>query len=264
MSKLPSNIVSNLEKDPHFYSLYHTKNIERCKVDKDYLGEVMLVNEDLIWHSIHKYIGKPENLVQNNCIEKDDILQLGRLGFIKAIYAFDITRGVKFSSFAVTAIVREVRCFLRDKGSIIRPTRTASELMYKIKNLQNELGYLPQIEELEILLDECPEKITKAITIGRSIKYLDEPINSKCSNVALLDLLDDSMDIEESIIDKLYVDSLLEAVKSELSNKEYRILELRVKGLNQTQVAKQEDVSQMRVNRLMRKVAKIIIEKKLL
>ena len=124
------------------------ENIERCKVDESYLGDVLLVNEDLIWHSVHKYIGKPEVIIANNCIDKDDILQLGRLGFIKSIYAFETSRGIKFSSFSVTAIVREIRCFLRDSGSIIRPTRTANELIHKINRIDKELGYTPPIEEL--------------------------------------------------------------------------------------------------------------------
>lgn len=263
MDKLPSHIKANMAVDKKFYSLYNMDNIERCKVDDKYLGDVLLVNEDLIWHSIHKYIGKPEMIVKNNCIEKDDILQLGRLGFIKAMYAFDTTRGIKFSSFSVTAIVREIRCFLRDSGSIIRPTRTANELIYKIYKTEQELGYSPSLEDLAELLDEPIEKIVKAKKIGRSVKYLDEPVSSHGDegNCSMLDFIQDEIAVEDEVLDKVYVDSILDAVRDVLTEKEISILEHRISGLNQTQTAEKEDVSQMRVSRIMKKVAKLLRER---
>jgi RNA polymerase sporulation-specific sigma factor len=129
VSRIPDFIKKNTDVDKDYYSLYKMSNIDKCKTDSDYLGEAVVANENLIWHSIHKYVGKPEALARNNGIEKDDIFQLGRMGFIKAMKAFDTTRGIKFSSFAVTAIVREVRCFIRDSASIIRLSRTAHSLL---------------------------------------------------------------------------------------------------------------------------------------
>lgn len=238
-----------------------THNINLAKNDEDYLGDVLVANERLIWHSVHKYISNPDHIVRNHCIEKDDILQLGRLGFIKSVRAFDTTRGVKFSSFAVTAIVREVRCFLRDSASIIRPTRTANELINKIKRLELDMGYAPSIEDLSVLLDESEEKIIKAMQIGQSVKYLDEPISSvQSQELTLLDTMESGVGIEEDIIDKLFVDSIIDSVRLKLSEKELSVLQHRIGGYNQTQAAKKENISQMRVSRIMKKVAKLLEE----
>lgn len=261
----PSHIKRNLEKDKDYYSLHNMENIERCKVDEEYLGDVMIVNENLIWHSVHKYIGKPEQIARNNCVEKDDILQLGRMGFIKSIKAFDPTRGVKFSSFSVTAIVREIRCFLRDSANIIRPTRTANELIYRINRLEHELGELPSVEEIAILLDEDEDKIIKALQVGQSVRYLDEPIGeTDDQNITLLDVINNGEGIELDVVDKVYVDSVIDIVKSKLSEKEVSVLKHRISGLNQTQTAEKENISQMRVSRIMKKVAKIIKESNIL
>ena len=107
MGKYSEHIHSRLKENKKYYSMDDNHNIERCQMDEHFLGDCILVNENLIWHAVHKYIGKPELLTRNHCVEKDDILQLGRLGFLKAVKAFDTSRGVKFSSFAVTAIVRD-------------------------------------------------------------------------------------------------------------------------------------------------------------
>ncbi|MFF2480291.1 sigma-70 family RNA polymerase sigma factor [Paenibacillus sp. NPDC058071] len=234
------------------------ENIERAKTDKHYLGDLLLVNENLIWHSIHKYVGKPETLSTKYCIEKDDMLQLGRIGFIKAIHAFDTSRGNKFSSFSVTAIVREVRCFLRDSANIVRPTRTANELMHQIHRLENELGYRPATPEIADVLNVKEEQVTKALCVGQPVKYLDEPLKQAAEDMfraTAADYLEDDLNIEHFVVDKVYTDSIIDSIRNRLTETELRVLKLRVSGLNQTQTAETENLSQMRVNRIMKKAA---------
>ncbi len=54
----------------------------------------------------------------NKQIEYDDIVQLGRLGFVKAINNFDTQYGVRFSTYAVPMIAGEIKRFIRDNGAI--------------------------------------------------------------------------------------------------------------------------------------------------
>lgn len=262
-SKLPPYITQKVKVDKHYYDL-NNENILRCKEDSEYLGDVMLVNENLIWHSVHKYIGKPENLTKYNCVEKDDILQLGRIGFIKAINAFDISRGFKFSSFAVITIVREVRCFLRDTGGIIRPTRTAKDLLNKIYRVENELGYLPTTEELSYLLDENENKIIKVLQVGRPVKYLDDFISLPSSgsatqdSITLKDTLNDSIEVENTLVETMYIESILNYLKHKLTDREYDVLNMRLLGYSQTETANVLNISPMKVSRALKKTANIL------
>lgn len=259
--KIDSNIKNH---GNNYYSLYDMGNITRCKVDSEYLGEVMLVNEYLIWHSVHKYIGKPEMIEKNYKVDKDDVLQLGRLGFFKSIMAFDIYRGVKFSSFAVTAIVREIKSYLRDSSCIIRPTRTANDLMNRIGRLEQQLGYLPSPEDLAIMLDSDEEKVKKALKIGKTVKYLDEPAihnNSGGANevVTHLDLIKDEIDVEEYVVDKVIVDGIVDEISDSLTDKESAVLKARLAGYSQTEVAELMDISPIKVSRIIKKVQTIMI-----
>lgn len=260
MSKsYPSFIEDNIREEKQYYSLDSTFNLERCKVDMAYLGDVLLVNENLIWYSIHKYIGKPEAIVANNCIEKDDIIQLGRLGFIKAIKAFDVSRGVKFSSFAVIAIIREIRCYLRDSSHIIRPTRTAHALILKINRAEGSLGYMPSVEDLALLLDESEDKISKALQIGNGVGYLDETVETENSlPVSLMDLLGGNPSFEEDALENLYMDDVIDYLSEKLSAIELTILKLRLSGLSQSEAARHENVSLMRVSRTLKKIGTLM------
>jgi len=257
MVEITKRIQENLKKDSNYYSLYDMKNIERCKVDPDYLGEAMIANENMIWYAIHKYIGKPEVIASNYGIEKDDILQLGRMGFIKAIKAFDTNRGIKFSSFAITAIVREIRCYLRDSANIIRLTRTAHALLNDIRKVENDLGYTPSVEELSMLLYEDEDKISKVLQVGKPVKYLDEQV--KDNNNPNWDLEDKSLgNIEDIVVNKVYIDSIIDSIRNKLSEVELNVLKSQLNGFSQTQTAKEQNISQMRVSRIIKKIANLI------
>ncbi|GBF35500.1 RNA polymerase sporulation specific sigma factor SigG [Desulfocucumis palustris] len=243
------------------YSLNVKANVERCKSDSVYMGEVLLANEKLIWYSIHKYVGNPEQMIKNSCLDKDDILQVGRIGLIKAINAFDTERGTKFSSFSVIAVAREVRCFIRDHYCPIRPTRAANDLILRIKRLEDDLGYLPRPGKIAELLGESREKVTKALGIGQYIRSLDEPVGNKNSrgqlsdgHITLLDMLEDSYDIELETVDRLYLESVIKKVKELLGEKEGAIFGLKLQGLNQSEIAKKINVSKMKVSRVMKKI----------
>ena len=48
----------------------------------------------------------------------DDLFQVGCVGLMKAVKNFDLSVGVKFSTYAVPMIVGEVRRYLRDNNAI--------------------------------------------------------------------------------------------------------------------------------------------------
>ncbi|MBO9607215.1 MAG: sigma-70 family RNA polymerase sigma factor [Paenibacillaceae bacterium] len=259
MSKYPHHIQKNIT-DSHgqYYSLYRRDNILRCKEDKAYLGEAMLANEDLIWHSVHKYVGKPETIITSFRIDKDDILQLGRLGFFKAMMAFDPDRGVKFSSFAVIAIVREIKCYLRDSANMVRITRTANDLLNRIARLEVELGYLPPYKDVAAMLDEQEDRVKKALQIGKAVKFLDEPIPNT-GGVTSLEIIPDTSDMESGVLDKVMIDAVIAKISEGLTNVEISVVKKRlIEGLSQTQTADREGISQVRVSRIMRKVASML------
>jgi RNA polymerase sigma factor (sigma-70 family) len=266
MFQFPEYIQEKLSVSKTYYSLDSMDNIEKCKVDPDYLGDVMLVNENLIWHSIHKYIGKPEKVVRNICVEKEDLFQMGRIGFIKAIRAFDTKRGIRFSSFAVVAIVREVKCFLRDSASIIRPTRTASDLMTRLNRLEQDMQSLPSVAELAMMLDSDVESVTKAMMIGNRVVYLDEPhrqlgqSKGNDGEVTMLDLIMDQQVLEHDVVDKVYAETVVDWLRDRLKEEEIRVLQWRMCGYNQAQAAQKEQMSQMRVSRIMKKISNLLTD----
>jgi RNA polymerase sigma factor (sigma-70 family) len=225
------------------------------------MGEVLIANECMIWKSIHKYIKNPDALAKIYNLEKDDILQIGRIAFIKALKAFDTKRGVKFSSFAVTAIYREVRHYLRSNFGIIKITRGAQQLIHKLKRIEDEYGYLPQVSELAILLDKSPKKVEALLRVKKTVRSLDEYQPKHDSEDTTMDIFDDQ-DIQSYVVDKIDTDNLIDSIKHHLTEKELLVLRSMLTGTNQTCTAKKYGTSSIFVSRTVKKVKELLLEVK--
>src|SRR5690606_26246252 len=84
--------------------------------------ELVIGNLKLILSVIKKFQHRGENL--------DDLFQVGCLGLLKAIDNFDLSHGVRFSTYAVPMIIGEIRRYLRDNSSI-RVSRSLKDIAYK-------------------------------------------------------------------------------------------------------------------------------------
>ena len=64
----------------------------------------------LVYNIVSKFL--------NRGYEREDLIQIGSVGLIKAVKKFDCTLGVQFSTYAVPVIIGEIKRFLRDDGAI--------------------------------------------------------------------------------------------------------------------------------------------------
>lgn len=260
---LPNHISDNLKLNKDYYSLYDMDNIERCKVDPDYLGDVMIVNDDLIWSSIHKYIGNPSTVAALNNITKEDIFQLGSIGFLRAIEAFDTTMGYKFSSLAVLYITGEIKDYLKSDTGIIRLSRKAFNMKKKISKVEEKLGFIPTPIELSVILNEKEERVLRVLELKNNITSLNCPMTTSIQDSNyLIDLVEDNTtSIEDNVEEKMFLEEVFYNIGDEATTLEKEILELYLKGIPQINIAKKFSITPMKVSRVLKKLYDIIEER---
>ena len=99
-------------------------------------------------------------------IEYDDLVQAGSLGLVKAADAFDFSRGVKFSTYAVPVILGEMRRLFRDGGTV-KVGRTLKELSMKATRESERFaareGREPTVNELAEILKVEPSEVAQAL-----------------------------------------------------------------------------------------------------
>src|SRR6186997_2315481 len=91
-----------------------------------------------------RYAGKGKPL--------DDLEQVASLGLLKAIDRFDVSRDVRFATFAVPTIAGELKRHFRDRGWMLRVPRDIQELSARVVRsrdaLTRDLGRSPTVDEV--------------------------------------------------------------------------------------------------------------------
>ena len=192
-------------------------------------------------------------------IEYEDMFQAGCIGLVKAYDAFDESRGVKFSTYAVPVILGEIKRLFRDGGSV-KVSRSLKELSLKVvrerERLSLLLGFEPSVNKIAEVLSITPEEVSEAICASHlplSLTPTDEEGGSQ------IDVVVESE--EENISNRL---SLIKIV-SRFDERDRELINLRFyKNKTQTETAKTLNMTQVQVSRREKKLLSIIREKMLI
>ena len=210
--------------------------------DKSARESLINGNLKLVLSVIQRFSTRGENL--------DDLFQVGCIGLIKAIDNFDITLGLRFSTYAVPMIIGEIRRYLRDYNPI-RVSRSMRDTAYhamKIKErIINETQREPSVEEIAREMNVKRETVVIALEAIVEPVSLYEPVYFDAGDtIYVMDQIGDkNTDIDW--IDEI----LLKKAIDNLNEREKIILSLRfMNGMTQTEVAKEIGISQAQVSRL--------------
>lgn len=187
---------------------------------------------------------------QGKGVDYEDIVAAGCIGLIKAIDNFDETKGFKLSTYAVPAILGEIKRIWRDGGSI-KVSRSLKELSLKVTKLneQNikEKGCELTIKELSEKLSLSKEDIAEALSSSRlplSLSYHSDDDEEHELTIPV-------SSVEESLTEKL----TLQKAISELDEKDRVLITLRYfKNKTQTETAKILDTTQVQISRREKKI----------
>lgn len=186
--------------------------------DKLARDKILIENTGLIWSIVRRFLNRGH--------EGEDLFQIGCIGMLKAIDRFDTEFDVAFSTYAVPMIAGEIRRFIRDDG-IVKISRKIKENQMKIMHQReiyiNEKKQEPTIEELEKVCDLTKEEIVMAMDASRNVESIDKEMYSKDSAYTLMDLAEDDTNIEETVLNKIMVQQLMDMLES----KERKIINLR-------------------------------------
>ena len=211
--------------------------------DKAARDKLICGNLRLVLSVIQRFTSRGEN--------PDDLFQVGCVGLIKALNNFDLSHGVKFSTYAVPMIIGEVRRYLRDNNSI-RVSRSVRDTAYRALTAREKLGRTlqrePSVEEIARELELPREDVVLALDAIQDPVSLFEPVyNDDGDPIYVMDQIRDMKNTDAQWIENL---SLSEAMKK-LSPREQHILTMRFfEGKTQMEVANEIAISQAQVSRL--------------
>ena len=187
----------------------------------------------------------------------DDLVQVARLGLVKAVDRFDPERGVAFSTYAVPTMVGEIKRHFRDTGWAVHLPRSLQERVLHVeqaeKALSGRLGRNPTVQELAEYTELTEEAVLDAVNASSAYetRSLDAPAPTEDDEGrSYADTLG-QVDERFALIDDCAAVSV--ALRG-LPVRERRILYMRfMEGRTQSEIAQEIGVSQMQVSRLLRR-----------
>lgn len=215
--------------------------VERCRDRSrrvELRREAVVLTLDLVDGVARRYQGRG--------MERDDLVQVGRLALVKAANGYRCGKGSSFAAYAVPTICGEIKRHFRDQGWLVRPPRRLQELRTEVAREQERLRHVllrePTDAEvaqgLEISTDEVREVRSSAMA------YHAKPV----------DLLEQArLPAAESWLDDVVVDrDALRHALAALGERDLLIVRLRfVEEQTQSQIGATLGVSQMQVSRLL-------------
>lgn len=196
------------------------------------------------------------NRFRGKGIEYEELYSAGCIGLLKAVNAFDGSRGVKFSTYAVPVILGEIKRLFRDGGSV-RISRSLKELSQRAARERERFfiraGREPTVTELAEALGVTPEQAAEAVaalspTVSLTADFDDEEVQ---------------LDIPtESPMTKLIDLLALRQVMAALDEQDKRLIILRYfKEKTQNETAEILGMTQVQVSRREKKILALMRER---
>jgi RNA polymerase sporulation-specific sigma factor len=184
--------------------------------------------------------------LQGRGAEFDDLVQAGCVGLIKAADAFDESRGLAFSTYAVPVILGEIKRLFREGGAVKvgRTTKEhARELLQTKDALTASLGREPSVSELAaaaglevaeaaMLLGSAMPVLSLTATEDSGQAEYDVPVESPtgaiADRIALNEVLDRLDERDRCLVQCRYFRAMTQSKTAELL------------GMTQVQVSRRE------------------------
>jgi RNA polymerase sigma-B factor len=188
-------------------------------------------------------------------LEYEDLFQVAMMSLLRAIERFDSGKGVKFAAFALPTLLGDLKHYIRDYSTAMRPPRSAGELAAKLRRAETELaaslGRYPTTQETADHVGVTLERALEALETANSLHFMmiDGAENQEG------DAMESVLGSEDTGYEDVVNRETVRAVLSGLNEIDKRLVLCRyIHGMTQAEIAREMGITQMTVSRMERRI----------
>lgn len=176
----------------------------------------------------------------------EDLIQEGNMGLVRAVDTYDVSKGFRFSTYAMYWIKQSISRAMLNCGRAIRVPVNVLEFKSKynkaVKALTEELGRDPDAEEIAAFMGEKIEKVREMETLIKDPVSLNTALNDE-DDGTLEDLIaDPNQDRPDDRMDNEFRAKAINSVLETLGEREKNVIIARF-GLNGTRAKTLEEIA---------------------
>jgi len=255
--------ITELEKLEELISDYQ----KEVDIKKKHVAYLRLIEETL--KLVKKIVASFYPLP--NTITKDDLIQVGAVGVLKAIESYKKEERGSFKTYVSKVIKGKIFHYLRDKANLVKTPRETLANMSKVREaidlLSENHTKIPTVEEVARFVNLPFEKVDEIMNIEliKNMVSLDQNVYTSEGGETLLDRIQSNEDtsFEDTYANKKIIEY---AINKLPPSDKTAICMYYIEGEARKEIAKRLNVSQTQVSRILKRALNklyLIIHKEL-
>lgn len=185
---------------------------------------MVLHNTGLVWACVDKYVGAG--------LDREDLHQHGVLGLMRAIEKWDASRGLKFSTYAITWINQHMSRAVADEGTTIRLPVYKYDTVRKVRAAREKLlvnNDHVSIAQIAQRTGLPAEQVVECLRLAAGVISLDAPVGAD-GEISFADLMPIPFEHDSNpdyVVDRALDAELVRKSLSTLKEREAEVIRLR-------------------------------------
>ena len=191
-------------------------------------------------------------------ISKDDLIQVGAVGVLKAIETYEVEAKGSFKTYVSKVIKGKILHYLRDKASIVKTPRESLANLSKVKEaidaLSSDTNKIPSVEEVARYVNLPTDKVEDIMNIEliKNMISLDQNIYTSDGTETLLDRIqaEEDYNYEETYANKKIIEFALNKLQKPDKSVIYMYY---IDGETRKEIARRLNISATQVSRILKR-----------
>lgn len=183
MDRSKRSVSSYLKEISHYPLISPDEEADLVRIIKEGGPEASEARDKLIKANLRFVVTVANRYTSSGALELSDLISEGNIGLLKALEAYDETRGYKFISYAVWWIRQSIMAAVDANSSVAQLPSNQQKILNKYRHFQEDIyqreGRSATIDEFCEVSDLNYDTVSRILEMSIKPKYMDDKMSEE-------------------------------------------------------------------------------------